>query len=189
MTTLCIIRHGETDWNTEGRFQGIEDIKLNEAGKKQALDCAKYLNIGKWNAIITSPLIRAKETADIISKAIGIEKVEVMNELIERDLGSASGLLPKERNERFPDNKIPDAEPREAIKERVTKALNDIDSKYKDQNVIVITHGGVINSIMLKLTDNEFDINQLKIKNGSITILKGHKYDWDIELFNYICEK
>ena len=186
MTTLYIVRHGETDWNTQGRFQGLEDIPLNENGRKQALLATKYLKEQKCDAIVSSPLSRAKDTAEIIGKNIGIEKIEIMQDFIERDLGSASGLLPEERKRRFPDGIITDAEPKLKLRKRVFDAMYNLHNKYTNKKIIVVTHGGIINSIMKKLTDDVFDPNKIKILNGSVTVLKGNGIDWKLELFNFV---
>lgn len=185
MTTLCIIRHGETDWNNEGRFQGIEEVPLNSNGRKQALSCVKYLKNFEWDAIVTSPLGRAKETASIIANNLGFKTVKVIPELIERDFGRAAGLLPYERKKMFPDELFEGAETKEATRKRSMEALKIIDNMYKDKRVIVVTHGGIINSIMNVLTNSEFSTKAIRIKNASLTILKGSQYSWDIELFNH----
>lgn len=185
MTTLCIIRHGETDWNIDGRFQGLEEIELNETGKKQSLECTKYLKNFKWDLIVTSPLKRAMQTADIISKQLNIKKIDVLQGLIERDFGSASGLLPEEREKRFPTGEIPDAETKEHTTKRSMDTLKLIDDTYTNKNVIVVTHGGVIKSIIGFVNSKEFDSVKEKIKNASITVLKGRGYEWKVKIFNY----
>lgn len=63
-TSICLIRHGETDWNVLGKVQGRTDIPLNSTGIVQAEKCAELLKLSKWDVIITSPLKRAKETAE-----------------------------------------------------------------------------------------------------------------------------
>lgn len=65
---ICLVRHGETDWNKVGKIQGHTDIELNENGIRQAYACAEYLNNAPFELIITSPLKRAKQTAEIIAE-------------------------------------------------------------------------------------------------------------------------
>ena len=64
---ICIVRHGETDWNLDGRIQGQMDIPLNSNGRIQAELCATAINFEKWDVIVSSTLKRAKETAEIIA--------------------------------------------------------------------------------------------------------------------------
>jgi len=186
MTTLYIVRHGETDWNKEERFQGLEDIPLNENGRKQALLSTQYLKKQKCDVIVTSPLSRARETAEIIARNLEIENIEVNPRFIERDLGSASGLLPHERKLRFPDGIITDAEPKMVLRKRIFEAMYDLHNKYTDKKIIVVTHGGIINSIMKKLTDDVFDPNKIKILNGSVTVLENSGKEWKLKLFNFV---
>src|SRR5512145_1907871 len=121
MTTICIIRHGETDWNSSGRLQGCEDIELNELGRLQAARLAAYLSKQKWDVIISSPLKRAYETARIIASHLSLPEIEQMEGLRERDYGAASGLLPDERHNRFPDGIIPGQEEFEHLRERAIR--------------------------------------------------------------------
>ena len=89
--TIYLIRHGETDWNRENRLQGREDIELNETGLLQSEACAAALRDVPADLILTSPLKRARATAEIISRAAGFTQVVVEQDLIERDFGSAVG--------------------------------------------------------------------------------------------------
>lgn len=184
MTTLYLVRHGETDWNSQGRFQGRAEIELNEKGKKQAAECTKYLKNFSFDAILTSPLSRAVQTANIISKEMGIKEVTIITGLIEKDMGEATGLSSEERKSRFKDGIIPKAETREQIKKRVFDTLNLIDELYTDKNLIVVTHGGIIKFIM-DILEPDFSCKEVIIQNGSITILKGNGYNWKVDLFNY----
>ncbi|MDS8744534.1 histidine phosphatase family protein, partial [Streptococcus pneumoniae] len=77
MTTICLIRHGETEWNKIGRIQGTTDVPLNEKGKLQAQACGSHLMNKAWDVIVTSPLKRAKETAAIINETMRLPMVEM----------------------------------------------------------------------------------------------------------------
>lgn len=100
MTVICLVRHGETEWNTVGKLQDRENIKLNKNGIQQAEKCGLYLREKQWDIIISSPLSRAKHTAEIINTymLIPVDLIE-MDNFIERDYGMASGLTTEERNE------------------------------------------------------------------------------------------
>ena len=86
---ICLLRHGETDWNSLGKLQGREDIPLNIAGIEQINEVAKYLKNFNWGIIITSPLSRAKISSEIISKEIGNIAIREEIDFIERDYGKA----------------------------------------------------------------------------------------------------
>lgn len=102
---LFIVRHGETLWNKEGRFQGQQDTELSELGLAQAGKLAAYLGqqmAGKFEAVVTSPLSRAKITAEKIAGACRCEKVEVAHGLTEINHGDWEGLLSSEAQKGWP---------------------------------------------------------------------------------------
>ena len=185
MTTICLIRHGETDWNCQRRLQGREDIELNENGRKQAVGCIEYLRQSNWDIIATSPLKRAKETAKIISDGLGIDEVHEVEAFIERDYGSAAGLFPEERKLRFPDGIIYDQEDREILNNRVIEGLNTVAKRFKNKNIIVVSHGGVINAILAVLSKGEIGSGKTRLKNACVNILKFNGEKWIIELYNH----
>ena len=135
-TTICIIRHGETDWNSTGRLQGREDIELNALGRKQAAQLALYFKREPWDIIVSSPLKRAYETAQIIGSQISIAEIHVYTEIIERCYGSASGLLPEERRNLFPDG-IPDQEEFEYLCQRAMAGITKIAGNFQGKKIIV----------------------------------------------------
>ncbi len=129
-TWLCWVRHGQTDWNLQGRLQGTEDIPLNAAGREQAEVAGQYLAHGfSWDAVVSSPLARAAETARIIGLKVGIDQVDFLAELSERDYGSASGLTAAERKTRFGGDLAADAESIPALKGRVGDALTTLQER------------------------------------------------------------
>ncbi len=128
------VRHGETDWNKQKRFQGREDIPLNESGVRQARELGEsYFKDKKILAIFTSPLKRAVMTGEEISKAcsksaLNPEKIPVIvdNRLIERDLGDMSGLTQQERHALREKGPIQNMEPLGEVMERMYECLVDV---------------------------------------------------------------
>jgi len=184
MSRICLVRHGETDWNTKKRLQGREDTKLNENGIEDAKKCANCLSKGKWDVIISSPLIRAVTTAKIIKDELKIEDFIIEADFIERDFGEASGMSYEDRNTKFPDGIIPKSESREKLLFRVMKALNKVAHTFPEKNVIIVSHGGVINAILSHLTDNEYGSKKTILKNGSISLLNYNDGEWNLEIIN-----
>ena len=92
LTTFALIRHGQTDWNAQRRLQGSTDIPLNDVGRAQARDAVAVLSAYEWDAIASSPLSRAAETADLIAAGLGLSDVRRVPELTERSFGPAEGL-------------------------------------------------------------------------------------------------
>lgn len=152
MTTILLARHGETDWNREGRFQGHADPPLNATGRAQAAELSKRLEGVALAAVYSSPLKRALETADVVAAAHGLEAVEV-DALREVDVGSWQGLTRAEVESRFPERVTrwlnyeqgwEDGESYEQMGERVIPALLELAEAHAGDQILAVTHGGPI---------------------------------------------
>jgi len=146
MTTLLLARHGETDWNREGRWQGWADPPLNDAGREQARALADQLRTTPFDAVYSSALRRAHETAEIVGAPHGVP-IRVDRDLREIDIGSWSGLTRDEIDERFPDGRRPDGETREQHSERVLAAVIRLARENEGRRVLVVTHGGTLRAL------------------------------------------
>lgn len=155
-TTIVLVRHGETDWNRESRFQGHADTCLNDAGRAQVADLALALEGTDLTAVYSSPLERAAETAKIIASKLGLE-VRLDDALMEVDVGSWSGLTRSEIETRYPDGYArwrayghgwDDGETYEELGLRVVAGLQRIAESHPDQQVLAVTHGGPIRSAL-----------------------------------------
>ena len=181
---ICLVRHGQTDWNAEGRWQGHEDIPLNELGREQAQFAALLLAKYEWAKVFSSPLQRALETAQIIATAIDIsKKPKILDDLRERHMGEASGLTKEERQEKFPDGVVSDAEDLEEVAERGITALNTIAEEHSEENVIVVAHGGIIRAILRSLLGDKCDEN-LKMENLSMSMLEKSGDAFEVVFYN-----
>ena len=154
VTTLLLVRHGETDWNREGRWQGHSDTHLNEIGREQSERVARELDgVGVMYA---SDLARARETADIIARRLDLP-VRLDARLRERFFGAWEGLTAAEIETDFRDAQLrwlagegpgaDDAEPFEAFGRRVEAALEEILERHPDETVLIVAHGGTIRVI------------------------------------------
>ena len=148
MTTLILARHGETDWNRDGRFQGHADPPLNDRGREQAGSLADALADERIDAIYSSDLLRAHETALVVAERRGLDVV-VDPDLRERDVGEWSGLTLPEIEERFPEEirrfreeGLSVGESHEALSLRVVAAAQRIAAAHPGGHVLVVTHGG-----------------------------------------------
>ena len=137
MTRLLLVRHGETDWNAEGRLQGQTDRPLSEFGRRQARQLAEALVGEDLQAIYSSDLARARETAEIVGERLGLP-VALDPDLREKDWGTWEGLTAVER-----DRVEFVGESTEAHQERTLRALKRISERHPgDGRVLVVTHGG-----------------------------------------------
>lgn len=149
MTKFYLVRHGETDWNLEGRFQGIEDIPLNETGLQQARECGKGLKKSKipFDYVVSSPLSRACVTAGTIAKALGMPEIFTDKRLIERDFGRVSGQKREVREQMLACGRDLMIEEEDAVAERMQQVLTELSGKnYK--HVILVSHGASIRALL-----------------------------------------
>jgi broad specificity phosphatase PhoE len=154
VTTLLLVRHGETDWNRTGRWQGHSNTPLNELGRQQARDLAESLD--GVDVVYSSDLDRARETAEILAERLGVE-IRFDPRLRERSFGAWEGLTSAEIEERFEAahrrwraGEAPgadDAEPFDEFGRRVSSFLADVLERHPDETVLVIGHGGSIRVI------------------------------------------
>jgi broad specificity phosphatase PhoE len=137
VTTLLLVRHGETDWNAEGRLQGQTDRPLSDFGRRQAEQLAAELEGEELEAIYSSDLARARETAEIVGKRLGLPVVLAPG-LREKNWGTWEGLTAVERDQvEFA------GESTRAHQERTLRALRRISERHPDDvRVLVVTHGG-----------------------------------------------
>jgi broad specificity phosphatase PhoE len=147
VTTILLARHGETDWNRDGRWQGWSDPPLNETGRAQARLLAEQLSSTPFDAVYASDLRRAFETAEIVGATHGLDVVADAG-LREIDIGSWSGLTKPEIEERFPDGGRPDGETHEQHAERVVAAVERIAREHPDERILIVTHGGTMHRLI-----------------------------------------
>ncbi len=183
---LCLVRHGETDWNREGRLQGREDVQLNARGREQARLTAAFLDGRRWDAVISSPLARASETARIIADRLGVAGAVHMEEFAERDYGAAAGLTPREREERYPGAEWPGLEPRESVTARCRAGLRLLEERYPGRRVVVVSHGAAINAILALLSGGEIGTGKTSLGNACISALRFRDRCWRIESSNSV---
>ena len=141
---ICVVRHGQTDWNVQGRIQGHADIPLNENGRMQARILRDRLSDIAFDLVFASPLCRAVETAKIIS---GKKEILTDVRLIERCNGKLEGLTGEEiRRVR----EMPDYDPERLgvesnaqVQARTVSFLDELRARYPGKNILIVTHGGV----------------------------------------------
>ena len=174
--TLAFIRHGQTDWNADLKMQGSSDIPLNDTGRQQARDAVTVLKDGGWEVIVSSPLSRARETAQIIADGLGIGLGRSYDLLVERDYGEGEGLTLAEIDARWPDRKYPGLESLDSLVARGTGALQQIADEYDGKNVVVVCHGTIIRYTLASLAGRPFD----HILNGSVSTLDVVDGQWQV---------
>jgi broad specificity phosphatase PhoE len=166
---IYLVRHGETDWNLQNRLQGVEDIELNETGLLQSAECAGAFTGIAVECILSSPLKRAKKTADIIAEQLGVGPVIVERDLTERDFGRLSGLTLEERQALLDRGENTGAEPLETLIDRFVRVLDRYAGEATYKSMIVVSHGASINATLSHLSGGEIGTGKTILKNVCIS--------------------
>jgi len=157
ITRICLVRHGETAWNAEGRVQGQLDIPLNLTGRAQARATAAALAGEDFSAIYSSDLMRVRQTAEPSARRLALT-VALDAALRERHYGMFESLTYVEVRERFPEhyarfrNKDPefDFESGESLRdfaERAIGAVSRLIERHAGEQILIFTHGGVLEMV------------------------------------------
>jgi broad specificity phosphatase PhoE len=175
---LCLTRHGETDWNQQGVLQGWIDVMLNKLGRQQARAMASNFDKQGFAALWSSPLWRARETAEIIAPLIRLPFPKLHDGLMERNFGIFQGVPKAELAElnpvvlqlilkRNPAGHFESGESMDEFADRILVALADIGAQYHGKKVLIITHGWVLDVITRHINGLPRNaILNMKRKNG-----------------------
>ncbi|MBI4755457.1 MAG: histidine phosphatase family protein [Betaproteobacteria bacterium] len=153
-TRICLVRHGETDWNVQRRIQGHLDVALNAAGRAQARALALQLRGERFAALYSSDLLRAHQTADALAHTLGCEP-RSEPQLRERHYGRFQNLTHDEARNRHPecyrrleardpDHDFHGGESLHAFAQRVRHCLAQLATRHHGQQIVVVSHGGVL---------------------------------------------
>ena len=186
---IGLIRHGETEWNAVGRIQGQTDISLNEAGIRQARALAARLKAEDrvWDAVVSSDLKRARETARILADALGIPLLPPDPRIRERSFGLAEGTTEEERLRRWgADWRSRDVgqESDDSVQKRGLAFIADWQARSPEIRLLVVSHGSILAVLLRALCS---DLEDRRIGNMSLSILESAGSDWRVLLQN--CSK
>jgi broad specificity phosphatase PhoE len=195
VTTVYLARHGESDWNAAQRWQGHADRPLTELGRRQAVELADRLAGVPLDAVYSSDLLRARETAETVAAPRGLP-VRALPELREIDVGSWSGLTRPEAAARFPEAYLrwtqgghgwDDGENYEQMAERVVGAVLRLAARHPGGSALVVAHGGPIRALhavalgidlsshrRVRPVEPNARLSRLAVQDGKITRLHLH---------------
>lgn len=181
MTTLVLVRHGETEWNRIGRWQGHADIPLSQDGRVQAQQLAERLRHEgqSFDHIYASDLHRAFETASIVAAALDMP-VHPLIQLREMHVGAWSGMTSTEVRERHPEQwesyargedgpRGGNGETRAALLERVVGTIEELVRTHPGQRLLVVTHGGPVHTLLSHIQQQSGEVITYKIDNTALT--------------------
>lgn len=175
-THFYLVRHGETDWNTQRRFQGHADIPLNKVGIWQAEKLADWLQDTSFTAVYSSDLSRAVQTAEIVARGHGLPVIE-RKELRERCMGEWEGMTLEEVDTLHPGwrERIGEAlwcdrfgiESSSKMVQRLIHLLEKLAKKHAGNRILIVSHGGLINMALTELSQGQ--LKKMRVKNTSVT--------------------
>ncbi len=183
---LGLVRHGQTDWNRQGRIQGQTDIPLNDQGILEARKIAERISAERWDQLYCSDMKRAKDTALAIQRLSPDLIVQADSRLRERYYGLIEGTTITERTQRFGvDWKV---RPHEigmesefSLRKRCASWFAEMIHRHTGERVLVVTHGGWIRSALLYWFHQ---IPEGWLGNASLTLIRFEKGNWICELYN-----
>ncbi len=204
MVQIDVIRHAKTQWNLEKRLQGLTDIPLCTQGVEDARNWAQRLAAEPYDLILSSPLIRAEQTARIILEKAGSD-IEIVDGLKEQDFGQWEGKTLKELREQFPGQVEsqeakgwafcpPQGEARTAVLDRALSALARACGRNAGKRLLVVTHSSVIKILIYHLQGRTFlPFRKTGKRSEGKPVLKArhlHRLNWEqqlkIEKLNHI---
>jgi broad specificity phosphatase PhoE len=162
---IILVRHGQTDWNKKDLYQGLADIPLNKEGRKQAFLLAKKFTSWNPDLILTSPLKRARETAEIVAQ--GRIPIVMNKNLVERNFGQLEGLNLRKAKELFPKIKflkeyntrflfsLPGGENLQDFQRRAQRVVREL-GRFQDKKILIVSHAIFLEMLYSILTKQDF---------------------------------
>lgn len=170
---IYLIRHGETDWNHQRRRQGRRDVPLNDQGREQMHRCGELLSHLPADAIITSPLSRAVESAEIVAECLGLDKANIVRDegLIERDFGDVDGMTKAELKAYRARGGNEHQEPLYRVRERMMRTVLTYARRHDKKHIVMISHSAAIKSVFVRLYGKP-ELQRKQTKNAGVSIIE-----------------
>lgn len=193
---ICLIRHGETNWNLEKRIQGQIDVPLNDTGKRQAVDMADIASAHAFSAIYSSDLSRALETARQLAQGRSLD-VRTMPSLRERHFGIFQGFTAEEGRVEHPEvyekylvrdveYDFETGESLEALERRVVEAIEYLRREHAKEVIAVVTHAGILDIVYRRSTGRPLCAKRdFSIPNCVLNWFTIDRQSWRVEAWGH----
>jgi probable phosphoglycerate mutase/uncharacterized phosphatase len=189
-TNIYFVRHGETEWNKTRRIQGHYDVALNETGILQAKKLSFRFKDIPIHGIYSSDLARAKQTAQEVANVKNLPVI-TFSDLRERCYGLWEGKTYQEIISRYPQFQsgadfggLYGIETFESMQQRSKNRLLNIAMKHVGENVIIVSHGGLINCFLHLISQGQIGTGKTKLENTSVSHIVYDNGEWDIRFVN-----
>lgn len=179
---IALIRHGQTDWNLQGRMQGSSDIPLNDTGRQQAHDAVAVVRAMAiaWDVVVSSPLSRARETAEILAVGLGVPLGPSYHDFVERDFGALEGMPEADVDALWPERDEPSAETLDSVVGRGLRGLLEVEHDYPGKQVIVVCHGTIIHYTLNAIAGTDVG----RINNAAVSTIEPVEGGWRVTMVN-----
>ncbi|MDY6834288.1 MAG: histidine phosphatase family protein [Chloroflexota bacterium] len=196
MIQMMLVRHGQTDGNIQGRYQGRTDVDLNQVGREQANKLAQRLSSEKIGYIYSSSLKRAMQTAEAVAKLHGMTVIP-REDIREIDVGDLEGMTVEEIERKYGSQRElwennswcpPGGESLVQLNHRVGKFIEDIRQRHDENTILVVAHGGTLRSLLSNCL--EFGTHtwpRISIDSASLSIITLNEDRAMLSLLNDTC--
>ena len=180
-TLFGLFRHGQTDWNINFLLQGVTDIPMNQTGIDQVKLAAQAIRREDWDLILTSPLGRARQTAEIIYDQVGFDEVLEENLLIERSFGEAEGLSHEQWREKYSNlDEIPGGESRTQLALRSQLLLDNVSEQFSGKRILAVSHGALIRTLIAIASNDQLPRDGERLGNASLNVVGHEDSSWRV---------
>jgi len=180
-THFGLLRHGQTDWNINFLLQGVTDIPMNQTGIDQVRLAASAIRKQDWDLVLTSPLGRARQTAEILLEEVGFDSMIEEQLLIERSFGEAEGLSHDQWREKYSNlDEIPGGESRTELAARSQLLLDTVANQYAGKRVLAVSHGALIRTLIAIASQNQLPRDGERLGNASLNIVGHEMENWRV---------
>ena len=184
-THIGLFRHGQTDWNINFLLQGVTDIPMNSTGIEQVKNAARALQRSDWDLVLTSPLGRARETAEIIAEHLGFDDVFEQDLLIERSFGEAEGLAYEQWKTKYSNlDEIPGGESKSELTARSELLLETFASTHPGKRILAISHGALIRTVLSISSENQLPREGERLGNASLNVVSHRESSWTVTKYD-----
>lgn len=182
---IALMRHGQTDWNLHGRVQGRTDIPLNDTGRNQVRDAATAIRTSdtQWASVTSSPLARARESAEIAATVLNLPLLAAHEGLIEQHYGEAEGVDISQLEARWPDRRIPGGETPSQVRSRALRTLDELAEQHEGTPLIAVTHGAYVRRLVATLLDIDYQ-EAPRIENAGLSTVEYTLTGWKVRSVN-----
>ena len=166
-------------------LQGVTDIPMNSTGIEQVRTAARAINGNEWDLILTSPLGRARQTAEIIAEQLGFQEVHQQDLLIERSFGEAEGLAYEEWKAKYSNlDDLPGGESKSELLARSKLLLDTFADSHPGTRILAISHGALIRTVLTIASDNQLPRDGERLGNASLNVVSHQEASWSVTKYD-----